>query len=107
MAGKGVALGITRAMTEMAMKGGDRPSGMVRLRRLTRAGKWTLARTIPNPVAITALSEVERGAGELLEFVPEAGRGAPVVCGSPELLDAWNGGARAGRASTGNAPRPA
>ena len=68
----------------------DRPKGIDRIWRRMRAGGWKLARTVKELVPVQALRDVERGAGELLEFIPEAGRGAPLVLASPELLDAWN-----------------
>ena len=79
--------GLTRAANLVAI-GEQRPRGIVSIWKLSRGG-WTLRRRYARPVEVKALRTIARGDDELLEFTPAGGRGGPMVCASPALLDAW------------------
>ena len=91
-AGKPIALNgslrLADSMTARALSHDGRPIGTVRIWRRNGAG-WKVDRELPKPVEVKAIRRVERGPGDLLEFTPAAGRGAPMVLASPELLNAW------------------
>ena len=84
----------TRASSDRGGKVGvalqGRPVGSVRIWRLNGAG-FKLARELRKPVAVADIRAIKRGARELLEWTPTAGRGSPIRMASPELLDAWQG----------------
>ena len=88
---KGLPLALPGTLPNIGRMGcNDRPSGRVRIWRRSRAG-WRLAREIKKPVRADAVRRVKRGPNDLVEFVPEEGRGEPMLLGSPALLDAWTG----------------
>lgn len=79
-------------MAVKAMDHDGRPAGTVRIWRRNGAG-WKVVRGESKPVPIRKLRTVNRAPEELLEFTPLGGRGSPMVLASPDLLDAWRGGA--------------
>ena len=88
--GPGITLWGSMAETNTRISIGDnRPTGTVHVWRLDRRRRWTLMRKVPG-VEVKALRTIARGPAELLQFVPVAGRGGPMVVASPDLLTAWH-----------------